>query len=308
METQPKQEQVLKASQSVFRLARIWGSPEVAHYAVTAEARAEINEYLLDLIGRAYQLLSRYHSWKGRGAGSQREMENAYQQASSMIRQAVALKAEKFQDVGLVNQSASELLRMVLSYPEKFQKVGKGKNPISSRDAPGCEQDRRSYEDYLTTYPLLQERVESCRSHLKRTQSEFQRMTKELNKRIQSLDADKERALEKMEKERKQHIQKRDKTVALLPAMKSEAVNRATWAPVGIGLVSWVILALSNVTWLTALGVGLGSVALSYSHGFSKEVFHGEIPVWLNGLRWAGLIALFSGLAPLIGDWIAYGF
>jgi predicted amidophosphoribosyltransferase len=298
-------EQILNASRSVLRLARIWASSGVGRYAVLAEARAEINEYLRDLMSRAYQLLGRYHSWRGTVGTNYREMESAYKQSQRVYRQAVSLQSQKSTEVGLLNQSATELLKMVLSYPEKFKKIGNDKNPLTAQDAPGFVQDRQSYDDYLVAYPFLQGRVESCREQLKHTQQRFQQSEQDLKKYLRVLETSKERRLREIEEEMKTLIRMHNETVRDLPGLKAQARTNAFFAPVIIGLISMAVLFFSGTPSITAFGVGIGAVAFSYSQGFSKEVFHGQVSSGTRIWKWAGFFLLSAGLFPLIVNWLA---
>jgi hypothetical protein len=306
--TLPNLEQILSASQSAFRLARIWASSAVSRYAVLAEAREEINEYLRDLMCRAYQLLGRYHSWRGTVGGNYQEMESTYKQSQRMYRQAASLQSQKSPEVGLLNQSATELLRMVLSYPEKFKKVGNDQNPITAQAAPGFEQDRQSYEEYLAAYSFLQERVESCRRQLKLTQQKFQQSRQELEKYVQALETSKERRLREIEEEMKTLIREHDESVHDLPELKAQARNRAIWAPIVIGFACMAVLFFSHMSNIIVFGVGIGALAFSYLNGFSKEVFHGQVSPWIRALKWAGFFLLLAGLFPLFIEWLAFVF
>jgi len=292
----------------MFRLARLWVSAEVTRYAVLPEARLEINECLRDLLCRAYQIQGQYHSWRGARGTDYRGMESAYEQSQRMYRKAADLQSKLSPETQSLNQSAIELLRMALSYPEKYQKAGKGKNLITAEGAPGYEQDKQTYEAYLTAYSSLEKRVEDCREHLKLAQKNFQENIRKLDKRVEDLEEEKTKKAEAIEQELKDIAQEHALAVRDLPGRKASAQTWAMWMPVIIGLASVGVLFASDLTALTAFGVGLGAVVFSYFHGFSKETFHGQVLPGVQIMKWIGVLLLLAGLFPLFEEWMSIAF
>lgn len=300
VDTKPNLDRLLDGSRAALRMARLWVSPAVARYAVAAEARLEINEYMRDLLCRAYQILGQYHSWRGARAGKYRDMEAAYQQAQLMVRKAAEMQSKLSSETQALNQTAAELLRMALSYPEKYQKVGKGKNLIVGEGAPGYEQDKQAYEEYLAAYSSLEKRVDDCRENLKSAQKNFQENIRKLDKRVEDLEDSKVKKGKAIEKELKEITRKHSLAVFNLPGRKASAQTWATWMPVIIGLASVGVLFASDLSALTVFGVGLGAVAFSYFHGYSKETFHGQVLPGVQFLKWIGFFLLLAGLLPLL--------
>ena len=307
-DTKPNLDRLLGASQAMFRLARLWVSAEVTRYAVLPEARLEINECLRDLLCRAYQIQGQYHSWRGARGTDYRGMESAYEQSQRMYRKAADLQSKLSPETQSLNQSAIELLRMALSYPEKYQKAGKGKNLITAEGAPGYEQDKQTYEAYLTAYSSLEKRVEDCREHLKLAQKNFQENIRKLDKRVEDLEEEKTKKAEAIEQESKDIAQEHALAVRDLPGRKASAQTWAMWMPVIIGLASVGVLFASDLTALTAFGVGLGAVVFSYFHGFSKETFHGQVLPGVQIMKWIGVLLLLAGLFPLFEEWMSIAF
>ncbi len=308
VDTKPNPDRILDGSRAAMQMARLWVSPAVIHYAVASEARREINEYMRDLLCRAYQVLGQYHSWRGAQGGNYRDMEAAYQQSQLMIRKAAELQSKLSPETQSLNQSAAELLRMALSYPEKYQKVGKGKNPIIAEGAPGYEQDKQAYEEYLTAYSSLEMRVEDCREHLDLVHSSFEENIRNLEKRVEELEEEKQRKSKEAEKEAEEIKRKYALAVRVLPERKASAQAWAFWTPAIIGLVSVIALSLSELPGNTVFGVGLGAMALSYFHGFSKETFHGQALPGVQIIKWVGFFLLLWGLFPMFEEWLSIAF
>lgn len=303
------EEAFLADSRAALTLARLWASEAVQRYVVLPEARVEVEAYLLDLMARAYQCLGRYHSARAARAETQADMQKVYEKAQWCCLQAQALNPQIDPEVAALTAAGVELARLALSYPLRYTRLKGQKNPIPVR----MESDHAAYQEYLGAYDNLRERLQAALSQAHEASERFGLLQASLETQRQVLEREEAQAREHFEQERQAAREAHGRATAILPEARRGAVNAAIWTPLGAACLVVFIMSASQAEILQELpwvnwALGAGSVFAGYLHGYSRNMFHGQVPDWLNALKWLAIMAMLAGLLPLFGDWLAMMF